>query len=63
MRGFRHRGDGEGCFCLGNMPKKRKNAIAHILAFISTMGLGGRDMEQFLLFLNNRIGTDHGSGA
>ena len=35
-----------------------RNAIAHMLAFLCTMGLGNSDMEQFLLFLNNRIGTD-----
>ncbi|HHU77692.1 MAG: dipeptidase PepV [Caldicoprobacterales bacterium] len=48
----------KGVSAHGSMPEKGKNAIAHILAFISTMGLGDSDMEQFLLFLNNRIGTD-----
>ncbi|HHU48826.1 MAG TPA: dipeptidase PepV [Clostridiales bacterium] len=42
----------------GSMPDKGRNAIAHMLAFLCTMGLGNSDMEQFLLFLNNRIGTD-----
>ncbi|HHY82213.1 MAG TPA: dipeptidase PepV [Clostridiales bacterium] len=42
----------------GSTPEKGRNAIAHMLAFLSTMGLGNSDMEQFLLFLNNRIGID-----
>ena len=42
----------------GSTPDKGRNAIAHMLAFLSSMGLGSSDMEEFLLFLNNRIGTD-----
>jgi len=48
----------KGVSAHGSTPEKGKNAIAHMLAFLSTLGLGNSDMEQFLLFLNNRIGTD-----
>jgi succinyl-diaminopimelate desuccinylase len=42
----------------GSTPEKGRNAIGQMLAFLSTMGLGNSDMEQFLLFLNNKIGVD-----
>lgn len=42
----------------GSTPEKGKNAISHILAFLSTMGLGNSEMEQYVLFLNNAIGCD-----
>ena len=48
----------KGISAHGSTPEKGRNAIAHMLAFLSTMGLGSSEMEQFLLFLNNRIGTD-----
>jgi len=48
----------KGVSAHGSTPEKGRNAIAHMLAFLSTMGLGNSEMEQFLLFLNNRIGTD-----
>ena len=48
----------KGVSAHGSIPEKGKNAIAHMLAFLCTMGLGNSEMEQFLLFLNNRIGTD-----
>ena len=48
----------KGVSAHGSTPEKGRNAIAHMLAFLSTLGLGNSEMEQFLLFLNNRIGTD-----
>lgn len=48
----------KGVSAHGSTPEKGRNAIAHILAFLSTMGLGNSEMEQYLLFLNNQIGSD-----
>jgi succinyl-diaminopimelate desuccinylase len=49
----------KGISAHGSMPEKGCNAIGQMLAFLSTMGLGNSEMEQFLLFLNNRIGMDY----
>ncbi len=48
----------KGISAHGSTPDKGCNAIGQMLAFLSTMGLGNSEMEQFLLFLNNRIGMD-----
>ncbi|MDD2503613.1 MAG: dipeptidase PepV [Clostridia bacterium] len=48
----------KGVSAHGSTPDKGRNAIAHMLAFLCTLGLGSSEMEQFLLFLNNQIGTD-----
>lgn len=48
----------KGVSAHGSTPEKGCNAIGQMLAFLSTMGLGNSKLEQFLLFLNNTIGTD-----
>ena len=48
----------KGVSAHASTPEKGSNAIGRMLAFLSTMGLGNSDMEQFLLFLNNKIGVD-----
>ena len=48
----------KGVSAHGSTPEKGRNAIAHMLAFLCTLGMGNSGMEQFLLFLNNQIGTD-----
>ncbi|HZK35314.1 MAG TPA: dipeptidase PepV [Bacillota bacterium] len=48
----------KGISAHGSTPERGKNAASHILAFLSTMGLGNSDLEQFILFLNNTIGSD-----
>ncbi|NMA95464.1 MAG: dipeptidase PepV [Clostridiales bacterium] len=43
----------------GSTPELGINAIGQMLAFLCTLGLGNSSMEEFILFLNNKIGLDH----
>lgn len=42
----------------GSTPQLGINAIGQMLAFLCTLGLEGGPMEDFIMFLNNKIGMD-----
>lgn len=42
----------------GSRPELGKNAIGQMLAFLCTLGLGDSPIEDFIMFLNNKIGLD-----
>jgi len=48
----------KGVSAHGSTPDQGKNAVSHVLAFLSTLGLGNSDLEQYILFINNTIGSD-----
>jgi len=39
-------------------PEKGKNAVAQMLAYLATLGLGDSELEEFVLALNDKIGLD-----
>lgn len=47
----------------GSMPDLGINAIGQVMAFLCTLGLGDGTMEEFILFLNNKIGMDFSGKA
>ena len=43
----------------GSRPELGENAIGQMLAFLCTLGLEDSSMEDFIMFLNNKIGLDY----
>ncbi len=43
----------------GSTPELGVNAIGQMLAFLCTLGLGESPMEDFIMFLNNKIGMEY----
>lgn len=48
----------KGVSAHGSTPDQGENAISKMLAYLSTMGLGSSAMEQFVLKLNDSLGSD-----
>lgn len=48
----------KGVSAHGSTPEKGQNAIGQTLAFLSTLGLGSCQMENYILALNNKLGMD-----
>lgn len=48
----------QGISAHGSTPAQGENAISKMLAYLSTLGLGSSAMEQFILKLNDMLGSD-----